>query len=577
VAKELIFYANTARYSFKVYDLGTTHQSFEFLPPLEVEVADWDISYEAQDNTLPGIVPSTCTTRFYIANATPSTDDFRTIFKTAEPDWLLEVHEGLNIVWRGFITPDLGEIELRNGKRFIKVIASDGFQMLDKKADYFSQNIVLPFTDIIAQIFTFCNLHYLFDDGFFVSEHFDIINSVSSYTEEGGIYITGTSRNGLIFDNNEARSSRDIIEDICKTFNLQLYQDKGSLIFRSCHIKTPAWYNFYDTGGDFITRITPPASTQSITVFSDGTEMYRAAVSECRMRHPYSGSDIIWYRPNDQLEYNNTQIGTPVSDGTTEIDFNGLLRIRCNLPPFFGPSFCDFKFLLTYQYDGLYWSGSAWTSTPTSVLHTVTNVLLENPSPDEVIEDVLHNVNNYRISSIPALGSQPFHFTIDALQTAGSDVGDLTVTTTAVFEYKAGAPDYVIFIADNSSRVNGITLELTTEVGDIRQTPSAGLYTVLPNSIRYWPTVSRSGNSLSNALWGSDGSEILDLVANQIARKAYRTYQYYEIDLDGNISYNHTLNWEGVEYKPINLTISERSTRITYREFIDGNLIASTI
>lgn len=575
MAKTLVFYANTARYTFKVYDLGTTYQSFEFLPPAEIYVADWDISYQPQDNTLPGIVPSTCTTRFYLDAATPSIDDFRTIFKKAEPEWILEVSEGLNIVWRGFITPDLGEIEVRNGKRFIKVVASDGFQMLAKKADYFTEESVVPFTDIIATVFTFCGLSYAFDDGYYVSEHFNITNSTTGYTNQGGLWITGTPRDGLIFDENEARSSRTVIESICTTFNLQLFQDKGSLIFRSCHIKTPAWYNYYDTGGDFIGRITPTAPTQSITVFTDGTEMYRPAISECRIRHPYSGSSIIWYQPSNYLTYDNTQIGNPVSDGTTEIDYNGTLRIIYSLPPFFGPTTVSVEWVVTFQYDGFYWDDVQWLDTPTTVKFTKSFVA-ENPGAITALFTEDLTINNYKLEDLPALGSQAFNFTVEASQTSGTDIGTLTPRATATFEYKAGAPQYIIYIADNTSRANGVTLDLNTFVADVRQQPVSGLYTVLPSSIRYWPAT-RTGNGLSNAFWDAQGNEIVELVSQQIARKAFRTQQYYEIELDGNISYNHTLTWDGVDYKPVNLTMAERSTRVTYREFIDGDLIPAVI
>lgn len=572
MAKTLVFYATTARYDFKIYDLGTTYQGFDFLPPVEVEVADWDISYQPNDNVLPGIVPSVCTARFFINGATPTIEDFRTVLKTAEPDWVLEVHEGLAVVWRGFITGDLGEIEVANGKRFIKLVATDGFQMLDKKADYFTSTTVKPFTDIIAQVFTFCELINVFEDGYYVSQHFQPLNSISGFTNQGGLWISGTPRQGLIFEENEARSSREVIEDICTAFNLQLFQDKGSLVFRSCHIKTPAWYNLYDSGGDFVGRITPPATTVTEQVFTDGTEMYKPAVAEGRIRHPYYGTPYIWYVPGNQLAYNNFKIGTAVSTGTTEVDFNGTLQIRYELPPFFGPSTVDVDFSLVFQYDGFYWNGTTWTQTFSVITFSIT-FTAENPSasPALFLEDKV--INNYKMTNLPALGSEPFYFTVDADQVSGLDIGDLEATSTAIFEYKAGAPAYVIYIADNTSRVNGTTLDLATSIGDIRQDNT----NVLPGSIRYWSTTNRAATSSTNAFWDSSRRELVDLVGIQIARKAFRTHQYYELELNGNISYNHTLTWEGVDYKPVNLTISERSTRVTYREFIDGDLIPSAI
>jgi hypothetical protein len=93
--------------------LAQPTKDFEFTPPIEIGCAEWDIQYQSQDSVLPGIVASTCTARFFpIGGESPTFDDFRTVFFTSTPDWVMEVHEGLNVVWRGFIGADLGEIEL---------------------------------------------------------------------------------------------------------------------------------------------------------------------------------------------------------------------------------------------------------------------------------------------------------------------------------------------------------------------------------------------------------------------------------------------------------------------------------
>jgi hypothetical protein len=567
VAKTLVFYAKTARYDFKIYDLGTTYQDFDFTPPVEIGCADWNIQYQPQDSVLPGIVPSTCTAQFYPIGGTPTYDDFRTVFFTSTPDWVLEVHEGLNVVWRGFITADLGEIEVTNGERFVKITATDGFQFLDKKADYFTQNTVLSFTKTIAQVFTFCQLINLFEDGFYISEHYQPTNTIAGFTNQGGMFVTGTTRNGLIFSNLEPKSSRQVLLDICTAFNLQLFQDKGSLIFRSCQYETPAWYNLYDSGGLFTVRITPPATTVTPVVYSDGVEMYKPANAETRITTPYVGSAFIWYEPTDYQAYDAVNIGSPVSDGTTEIDFNGSLRARYSLPAFYPPTTRTITFKLTYKYNGYYWTGTAWSTTLTTIDHVV-NFLAENPSPDPAIFEETHTVNNYKLKDLPAIGSEPFYFTV-----AGTgNVGSLTFAAQATFQYKAGAPTYVTYIADNTSRVTGITLELATSFTDIAQSGS----TVLNGSIRWYASAaSTTGNGNANTKWGNQFNQLIEIVANQIARKAYRTQQYYELELDGNISYNHTFNWGGVDYKAVNLQMLERSTRVTYREFIDGNLLPS--
>jgi hypothetical protein len=565
VVKTLLQTSETARYSFALYGID---QPFSPAPGLTFSVASWDINYQGQDTILPGIVASRLTIQVFDGL---SLGEYRTIISDAEGRYIMVMREGLNIVYQGLLVPDLCEIELLNGQRFIKLEFTDGFQTLERKADFFVTNAVRNHTSIIGEIFTACKLNEIFTDGFFVGEHYQPINSISGFTNQGGLFVTGTPREGLIFEGVEARSCREVITDICTTFNLQLFQDKGSLVFRTCHIKTPAWYNLYNYLGTFLGRITPPATTQTEEVYSDGTEMYRPAIAEGRLQHPYSGSPFIWYVPGNYLVYDNTQIGNPVSDGTTEIDYNGTLRITYSLPAFFGPAMVEVDWVVTFQYDGFWWDGSAWVNSPATVKFNK-KFTAENPSPDPALFTEEFTVNNYKLDDVPALGSEPFYFTVEAEQVAGLDIGDLNPTATAIFEYKAGAPQYIIYIADNSARINGTTVDLNTSLGDIRQEPVSGLFTVLPGSIRYFASVPPSGNGLSNAFWDASRNELGQLVIDQITRKAYQPQQYYEIELDGNVSYNHTFTWDAVDYKPVNLTMSERSTRVTYRAFIDGDL-----
>ena len=80
---------------------------------------------------------------------------------------------------------------------------------------------------------------------------------------------------------------------------------------------------------------------------------------------------------------------------------------------------------------------------------------------------------------------------------------------------------------------------------------------------------------MGNIAWDTNGRYLANLVAEQIARKSFRSHQYYELELDGNVSYNHTTLWGTSYYKPINLSISERSTRVTYRGYRRGFISCS--
>ncbi len=566
MAKTLVFYATTARYDFKIYDFGTTHQSFDFAPPVEVYVGDWEISYQPQDNILPGIVPSNASVNFYIEGGTPSIDDFREVFKTATPDWALEIHEGLSVVWRGFITPDLGQIEVINGKRFIKVVASDGFQMLEKRADYIQLDTVIPFTDYLAQIFTFCKIADLFT-GFYISEAFAPFGVT---TTEGGLYWTGTIRNGLAYTDGEPRTSKDIVLDICKAFNVQMFQDKGEIILRSCHLTTPAYYNYYDTGGDFVGKIYPPAATQSLTVYSDGTEMYKPAVREVLYLINQPSSNYIKDEGANFKNRVNYFVNDATPTGANHIRYNATLRARLSFDAGFTGDTIDIEYQVQIKFGNYYWNGTDWTTT-VSIFTFTKNEFVGGPGP--LIHDIDKSVTNYDLDLFPSIGTQQIYITVTAIQTAGYDAESITTTSTLLMTYHNDFPDQIPHYADNTLRQNGVDVRLENEMGDI---PGAAVVATTPGQIQRFISAPRT-SAVGNIAWDVNGRYLANLVAEQIARKSFRSHQYYELELDGNVSYNHTTLWGTAYYKPINLSISERSTRVTYREIIDGNLLASPI
>lgn len=560
MSKTLVFYATTARYNFNIYDLGTTYQSFEFVPPVEVQVGDWEISYQPQDSTLPGIIPSSCSVNFYIEGISPTINDFREVFKTAKPEWVLEVGVGIDVIWRGFVTPDLGQIEVINGTRFIKVVASDGFQMLEKRADFIQLDTVIPFTEYIASIFTFCKIADVFT-GFYVGEHYAPYGVT---TTEGGLWWTGTIRNGLAYTDGEPRTSREIIQDICTAFNLQLFQDRGEIVFRSCHIKTPAYYIFYDTGGDYIGKIYPTGPTQNIVVYTDGVEMYKPATREVLYIINQPASTYI----KDESSQYKTRLNYFVNDatptGANHIDYTATLRATVSVGAAFPGDNISVQFQVQIKFGNYFWNGTDWTTTTSFTTFNASNFV----GPGPRIDIISHSVNNYHLDALPTIGTQQVYITVTVAQTGGDPVDSVTATSNLLMEYHDDFPDQIPHYADNTARQNGVDIVLNNEMGDI---PGTAQPISTPGLIGRFTTSGRT-TAAGNVSWDVNARALANLVADQIARKSFRSHQYYEIELDGNITYNHTAAWESVDYKPINLTMTERSTRITYREFIDGNL-----
>lgn len=565
MAKTLVFYATTARYDFKIYDLGTTYLGFDFSPPVEVYVGDWDISYQPQDNILPGIVPSTASVSFYLEGATPTIDDFRQVFLTATPEWVLEITKGVDPIWRGFVTPDLGQIEVINGKRFIKVVASDGFQMLEKRADYIQVDTVIPFTTYLAQIFSFCKITELFI-GFYISEAFAPYGVT---TTEGGLYWTGTIRNGLAYTDGEPRTSKEIVLDICKAFNLQMFQDKGAIIFRSCHLTTPAYYNYY-SDGSFIGKIYPPAGTQSLVVYSDGTEMYKPAVREVLYLINQPASNYIKDEGANFKNRVNYFVNDATPTGANHIRYNATLRARLSFDDGFTGDTIEIEYEVQIKFGNYYWNGSDWTTTVSTATFTK-HEFVSGPGP--LIHDIDKSVSNYDLDLFPSIGTQQIYITVTATQVDGYSADSITVTSTLLMTYHNDFPNQIPHYADNTLRQNGVDIRLENEMGDI---PGAAVVATTPGQIQRFISAPRT-SAVGNIGWDANGRYLANLVAEQIARKSFRSHQYYELELDGNVTYNHTTLWGTKYYKPINLSISERSTRVTYREIIDGNLLASPI
>ena len=269
MAKQLIAYANTEGYNFAIWAIDAPFSA----TPYEFTVASWAIRYEALDNNQPGIIPAICDLEALITQGTLS-DNLRDILEDAGGMYFLRIRQGTNVVYNGFLTPDLGSVELRNGQRFIKLVANDGFQMLEKSSQIYQFSGVKPFTTQLYEIFLYFDFWDVYD-GYAISEHFEPTSAVD--TTKGGLYWTGCIQEGLYYKNNDGkynyRTFREVLQDICTTWGLQLFQDKGLLVFRSVYLETPAWYNFYVTNGSFLGRITGYTPTPlTSSVYTDGNE-----------------------------------------------------------------------------------------------------------------------------------------------------------------------------------------------------------------------------------------------------------------------------------------------------------------
>lgn len=566
MAKQLIATAKTATHDFAIWVINP-----DFSPsPYTFEIVNWEIDYRAKDNSEPGFIPCVCTFQALISD-----DDFslnlRTILQDADGKYVIKITEGLNVVYNGFITPDVGEIEVINGQRFIKFVASDGFQMFDISADtyvWLDAAPVRPFTRQIKEIFEFFDYWDIFD-GIAISEH--PIPNQAPYTTEGGLYWTGCIQDGMYYKGTTWRTFREILEDILVTFGLQCFQDKGLIVFRSVWYKSPAWYNFYDTAGSFLYRLTGFSATESVDVYTDGLELFKAATRQVYITHNQGSTGIIKSESTDFKQRINYYIGNVSPTGSNYLRYSANLKMRASVPANYNDT-AEVEWNISIQYDNLYWNGTAWTLTASSISYTDQHAISGGATPS--VYDFTHNVNNVDTAALPNIGSKPVYITITGQQTSGDPLDGLAATSTLLLEYHSGNPTTTIYYADNTKRRNAVNLNYDTEIGDLWQTsetayPAAGEIRLYINTDR---TVSRT-----NLYWDAGDNYLLTKSTIELGKVSFKPSQYYEIELTKFISYNHTFIWpndvSNVEFKPVNLTGTDKSTTVTYKQWVYGDIL----
>ena len=218
------------------------------------------------------------------------------------------------------------------------------------------------------------------------------------------------------------------------------------------------------------------------------------------------------------------------------------------------------------------WNGTAWTLTASSISYTDQHAISGGPTPS--VYDFTHNVNNVDTAALPNIGSKPVYITVTGQQTSGDPLDGVAATSTLLLEYHSGNPTTTIYYADNTKRRNAVTLNYDTEIGDLWQTsetayPAAGEIRLYINTDR---TVSRT-----NLYWDAGDNYLLTKSTIELGKVSFKPSQYYEIELTKFISYNHTFIWPNstpaTEYKPVNLTGTDKSTTVTYKEFVYGDIL----
>ena len=550
-------YANTATYTFKIYDVGNVAS----WTPVACTVANWEVKYEANDRILPGIVPSSFSADFFGGMALST---WRSILSDSNNNYAVEIHKGLDVYWRGFIIPDQCSIEVANGQRFIRIIASDGFQMFDRASNVYKFTGVKRFTEQIAESLAKLNFWNLYD-GFLASEAF--LPNSQYYTTEGTLLRTGSLSEGLWWEDYKYNTYRDFFESLCTSFGFQLFQDKGQLVFRNVYDKTPPYYYYYNNAGTFVARFQPAGTTLTPSVGTDGNELYKPALREFYIIHDAQNAQGIFYDDPTVKIRPEQLIGLAQPSGSNHFDLDTNLSLTLLLPPGYPSQKVDVEVRVTARFNGYYWNGTAWTTSPTDFLLYTFTKTVANPTGSPALDLQSHSISNYQFGIFPPVPEDTFYFALDGVQVLGADVTTLTMKSSLTLTYSGGAPAQTIYYADNTKRRNGVTETQTTNLGDLFQ-----ISTATPKQLRSMSATTGTGNSATGA-WNNTTYPLLELVAYYTARKNAQAHQYYEVDLTQTVWYNHLFDWGGEDYRPVNVSTGERNTRVTYKKDIDLDIL----
>lgn len=573
MANQLFAYSSSKGYTVKIY-ADTDETSYM---PFEFETAAWSVTYDSQDAYVPGIVSSRMELNA-VLNSFPSSSSLENVLKDSEGIFYLELFQGLSKEWAGVITPSVGTVEVVNGARFITIIAGDGFYKLDQSTSMYKYSGYKSFIIQIADMFNRMGFFNLFD-GFAVSDTTRRFSNSLVKTFDG-LYNTGSYHELFYTDESKNyRSYREVLSDICVIYGLRMYQDKGFIVFQDFTRVNDGTYSFYDIFGTFLVR-RGFTSTQTLPVQSGGTKMYLPAVSQMDITHAFGNTNFAFrgdlgFAEHDEyigtsnfgpeyIKKEGIPLGLYAGDGSTHFDFfNTLMQATASFPGGYNSHYTvEFRLYFIYGTQGT--NASTWGNNLYMTFQDSGHIDEEFPG---VITVASGTLNNYHLPVTPALGSASVWIYLELVQISGDP---LTLSKPKIkydIRLHGTGQTETTYRADNTARVLGEKINLTTRVGDIgKGTPI--LQAIMATSITVSDFVDSPGGVTQPLLW---------ITANRLTQQRGQPQEYYELDLHGTSRFTHYGYWGVFYYIPISLTYTWETTRVTYALFFTTPLKSSAL
>ena len=556
MAAQRLSYGSFDGYFFSIYyDTDKFSPGFSPAPGFqgyEERVANWSLRYEGQDAYKPGIVPS----RFDLT-LVMSDGYLRSMLQSSTGGVWLKVWRNMSLEWAGFCTPDLGEIEVINGQRFITLPFSDGFGILDFQANEYVFVNPKPFSMQIAEMFTRLEFTYLWD-GMLVSNTVKASNSGSG---KDGVYWTGTIQEGHYYEPGETtwHNYRKVIDDILVALGLRMYQEKGYLVLRDVATDTPSQWTAYDWQGNYVHTFTY-SSTASSNVIAGGTEMYLPSVRDTEIT--FTTAETLIKLIATKAPRLNYYIGHVIPTGTNHLDGYASMVAYFRVDPSTPRTDVFFDIFAVIRVGAYYYNGTSWTTT-LSQFQIVNNHKdsIENLGGSEAIVGGLpFAITNFHTADLPDAGLAPCYITYIIQETGGPYAGIQTerIDSSIEYYYHGDQTNTTVYKVDNGYQRFGVDKSYTVNIGDlVSASPIA-------KQLRAFYLEPRGVATLQPSNW--EGDSLLHRTAYRLAQKQSIPQQYYELDLDERVTLGHTATWGGQNYTPINIEVGTDGTRVTYVE-----------
>jgi hypothetical protein len=165
------------------------------------------------------------------------------------------------------------------------------------------------------------------------------------------------------------------------------------------------------------------------------------------------------------------------------------------------------------------------------------------------------------MTTLPNIGPNAVYLTVEITRTAGPALTIDTEFADYRLEYHTASNDNLLYLVDNKSKRIGERRDSITLLGDkYVNNPSL---TPTANELRIYTNTGRTTN-VGNALWGDDKHPLIYAVYYELVSKLAVPRQYYELETAAQVyDYSRRINFGGVYYRMVNLTIEEDRSQTT--------------